>query len=298
MADTQGMNLVKLVEKFRSEDSCRAYLEGLRWPDGVICPRCESGSISRIRERNQFDCNACRYRFSVTAGTIFHDSHLPLWKWFISIYLVTESKKCISANQLKRTICVSYKTAWYLCHRIREALKDEGAELLKGIVEVDETFVGGKTRGKGRGYTGNKALVISAVEREGAVRLRVITARDRKSLHTFITSKVADEAEAIFTDEWEAYSGIGDEDTKHESVNHSAEEWVRGDVHTNTIENVWSLLKRSIIGSYHKISIKHLEAYLHELGFRYENRNNLYIFRDAMRRMLESDNLEYKELTA
>jgi len=298
MAHTQDMNLVKLVEKFRSEDACRAYLEGLRWPDGVICPRCESDSISRIHDRNQFDCNACRYRFSVTAGTIFHDSHLPLWKWFISIYLVTESKKGISANQLKRTIGVSYKTAWYLCHRIREALKDDAAELLRGIVEVDETFVGGKARGKGRGYTGNKALVIGAVQREGKVRLQVINARDRKSLHNFIATEVADDAEAIYTDDWEAYVGIGDENTRHDSVNHSAEEWVRADVHTNTVENVWSLLKRSIIGSYHKISIKHLEAYLHELGFRYDNRDNPFIFRDAMMRMIESGNLEYKTLTA
>lgn len=292
------MNLIKLMEKFSDEDACREYLEGLRWSDGVACPRCESESISRIESRNQYDCNDCRYRFSVTAGTIFHDSHLPLWKWFVTIYLITESKKGMSAAQVGRTIGVSYKTAWYLCHRIREALKDEGAELLRNIVEVDETWVGGKVKGKGRGYKGNKALVIGAVEREGKVRLQVIRARDRETLHEFITSSTDPTTEAIYTDDYEAYEGIADKDTEHGTVNHSADEWVNGQVHTNTVESIWSLLKRSIIGSYHKISIKHLEAYLHELGFRHDNRDNPFIFRDAMRRMLTSKNLEYKELTA
>src|ERR671916_2757817 len=141
------MNLVELVDRFHDEDKCRRYLEGLRWPDGLECPRCGGKTISHITTRHQLDCDSCRYRFSVTAGTIFHDSHLPLWKWFLAVYLIVESKKGISANQVKRTLNVSYKTAWYLSHRIRAALKDEGAEYLTGIVEADETYVGGKLSG-------------------------------------------------------------------------------------------------------------------------------------------------------
>lgn len=293
------MDLPKLIEKFNCEDRCHEYMEKLRWPGGVECPRCECTKISRLKKYRKYECADCEYQFTVRVGTVLQDSKLPLWKWFLATFLMVESKKGISANQLKRMIGVSYKTAWYLCHRIREALKDDGSmELLRGIVEVDETWVGGKVRGKGRGYKGNKAMVIGAVQRAGKVRLQVIKARDRKTLHEFITSNTEDGTEAIFTDDYEAYDGIADDDTRHETVNHSDEEWVNGEVHTNTVENIWSLLKRSIIGSYHKVSIKHLEAYLHELGFRYDNRDNPYIFRDAMRRMLTSDNLEYKELTA
>ena len=145
------MDLPKLVEDFRSEAKCRAYLESLRWPETVACPRCQSVKISRIASRSQFDCDSCRYQFSVTAGTIFHDSHLPLWKWLLATYMMAEAKKGVSANQLKRTLAVSYKTAWYLCHRIRAAMKDANPRPLDGIVEVDETWVGGKRRGVGRG---------------------------------------------------------------------------------------------------------------------------------------------------
>lgn len=292
------MNLVKLIEKFRSENNCRDYLENLRWPNGVECPKCESKSISKIHDRNQFDCNSCRHQFSVTAGTIFHGSHLPLWKWFIAIYLILESKKAISANQLKRTIDVSYKTAWYLCHRIRAAMKDEGMELLKGIVEVDETWIGGKKEGVGSGNREGKVMAIGAIQREGKIRLQVIRSNDRKTLHRFIEENTDPTTEAIYTDEWPAYRGIADEDTRHETVNHSIKEWTNGDVHTNSIENIWSLLKRSIMGSYHKISEKHLEAYLDELEWRYNNRKNPYLFRDTLLKLISSETLEYKELTA
>jgi transposase-like protein len=292
------MNLIKLVEKFRSEDNCRDYLEQLRWPNGVVCPKCESKSISIIHNRNQFDCNSCRYQFSVTAGTIFHNSHLPLWKWFIAIYLILESKKAISANQLKRTIDVSYKTAWYLCHRIRTAMKDEGVELLKGIVEVDETWIGGKKEGIGSGNREGKVMAIGAIQREGKIRLQVIRSNDRKTLHNFIEDNTDPATEAIYTDEWKAYRGIADEDTRHETVNHSIKQWTDGDVHTNSIENIWSLLKRSIVGSYHKISEKHLEAYLDELEWRFNNRKNPHLFEDTLLKLIGSESLEYKELTA
>lgn len=293
----QNMNLVKLVDTFHSEDLCRAYLEELRWPKGVRCLRCESEKVARIQDRPQHFCNSCEYHFSVTVGTVMHDSHLPLWKWFLATYAMCESKKGISANQMMRTLNVSYRTAWYLCHRIRAAMRDANPVPLSGIIEVDETYVGGKKRGMGRGYVGNKTMVIGAIERGGNVRLKVEKRNDRRTLHTFIKSVASDDAEAIHTDEWPAYRGIGDADTRHETVNHKAEEWVRADVHTNSVEGVWSLLKRSIVGSYHQLSAKHLDSYAQEMAWRFNNRDNPFIFHDTMAKLLRAETLPYKQLT-
>jgi len=294
----QDVNLVNLIERYHNEDKCRDYLEELRWPNGIACPRCGSLSVSRVQSPRVFDCNSCRYQFSVTAGTIFHDSHLPLWKWFLAVYLMVESKKGISANQLKRTLSISYKTAWYLCHRIRAAMSNGTPDKLKGMVEVDETWIGGKRENVGHGFKGNKVIVVGAAERDGKIALKVIDRADRETLHKFIHSNTELETEVIITDDWPAYRGIEDENTRHETVNHSADEWVRGDIHTNSVENVWSLLKRSIIGSYHKVSVKHLDAYLDELEWRFNNRNNEYLFRDTLRKLTESDNLQYKTLVS
>ena len=288
------------MDDFNTDAKCRELLERLRWPNGVACIRCGSLSVSEIEARAQFDCTACRYQFSVTAGTIMHDSHLPLRKWFIAIYLMCESKKGISALQLKRTIKVAYKTAWYLCHRIREAMGNDpfdGPTLL-GIVEVDETLVGGKTRGKGRAYKGNKTWVAGAIQRDGNVRLERIPNVRRHTLHDFINRTVHDKAEAIYTDELASYLGIADDNTRHETVNHSIEQWVLGDVHTNSIEGVWSLFKRSIVGAFHKVSVKHLDRYLEELEWRYNNRDNTHIFTDTLRRIVNTEHLTYQKLVA
>ncbi len=298
----QEFNLAELIERFGSEDRCHEYLEELRWPDGVRCPRCDSDKISRIAKRRQFDCDGCRYQFSVRVGTIFHDSKLPLWKWFLAVYMMGESKKSISANQLKRMLGVSYKTAWYLCHRIRAAMKDEGAELLSGIVEADETYIGGKLGGfankkeAARHRRDNKAVVVGAVQRGGRVRLRVIPDTRSESIKSFLRDVVADDAEAIYTDSHRSYRGIGDENTRHEWVDHSADEWVRGQIQTNTVESVWSLFDRSVIGAYHKLSHKHLAAYLDEAAFRWNNRDNAFLFRDTILRLVEADSLPYKRL--
>jgi transposase-like protein len=294
----EEVNLMQLMERYGSDDKCREVLEELRWPDGVRCPRCESDKISRIRERGQFDCDSCRYQFSVTAGTIFHDSHLPLRKWFVAIYLICESKKGISSNQLKRILGVTYKTAWYLTHRIRAAMGDGDAPLLRGIVEVDETYIGGKARGRGRGYMGNKAMVVGAAQRGGDIRLRVGPNNSAKVLHGFIRETVDGDAEAIYTDQHQSYMGIDDSNTRHETVNHNLDEWVRADVHTNTVEGVWSLLKRSIVGSYHHLSVRHLPAYLDEISFRFNNRNNPYLFRDTLLKLIGAETMPYSELVA
>ncbi len=295
------MNLAELVEEFGSNDRCREYLQHLRWPDGPECPTCQSKSVSYISTRKQFDCNSCRRRFSVLAGTIFQDTKLPLWKWFAAVYLMCESKKGISALQLKRMLNVkSYETAWYLTQRIRKAMGDGEETPLHGIVEADETWHGGKRRGHGSGpyASGNKTVVVGAVERGGEVRLRVTRGRDRGTLTRFLNEVVADDAKAIYTDDWVGYKGIGDHNTEHRAINHTAKEWVRGDVHTNTVESVWSLFKRSVVGSYHQVSVKHLPAYLDEQEWRFNNRDNPYLFRDTLLRLVEADALTYERLTA
>ena len=296
--DESNMNLVKLVDLYHEEGACRLHLAEVRWPDGVKCTRCGSGDrVKQLPGIAKWHCGYCRYKFTATSGTIFNDTHLPLWKWFMALYLMLESRKGVSANQLKRTLGISYKTAWYLCHRIRNAMQDGNAALLKGIVEVDETYVGGKTRGMGRGYRGNKAIAMGVIQRGGEVRLQAVKRGDRETLHKFIHSKTADECPAIYTDENPTYNGIADANTVHETVNHSAEEWVRGDIHTNSVESVWSLLKRSIIGAYHKVSMKHLDAYLGELEHRFNNRNNEFLFRDTLLKLVNAEKLTFCELT-
>jgi transposase-like protein len=271
-------------------------MEHVRWPEGIRCPRCGGKTISRIKARRQFDCDSCRYQFSVRVGSVLQDSKLPLWKWFLGVYLMIESKKGMSANQIMRTIGVSYKTAWYLCHRIRAAMTQDG-QRLTGTVEADETYIGGKRR---RAENTNKTMVLGAVQRGGSVKMAVSSHRHASSiiLHRFIGQTVHDDAEAIYTDQHTGYRGIGDHNTRHETVNHSAEEWVRGDVHTNTVESVWSLLDRAIIGSYHKLSVKHLPAYLDERAFVFNNRENPYLFRDTIRRLLTSENITYAGLVS
>jgi transposase-like protein len=297
------VNLCTLIEQFGSEKKCREYLEALRWPDAITCPRCASIKISKIKVRNQFDCDGCRYQFSVTAGTIFNDSHLPLWKWFLCVYLLCESRKGMSANQLKRILGVSYKTAWYLCHRVRAAMKEVNPEPLEGIVEMDETYVGGRTHGKNwKRYANNKEVVIGIKQRNG--ELRFFHAEDAKSgtLAKYIKENISEDVEVIMTDEWNAYNPAmtlaGIDRQQHKTVNHHRGVYVDGDITTNGIESAFSLLKRGIIGSWHKISAKHLAAYLDEMTFRFNNRDNPYLFRDTMLKLIEAPVLEYKKLTA
>jgi transposase-like protein len=301
-----------LMDRFGTDDECRMVLEELRWPQGAHCARCGSDKLSRMYKRDQFDCDACGYQFSVMAGTVFHDTHLPLRKWFMATYIMCESKKGVSANQLKRMLGVSYKTAWYLCHRIRSAMVEAQGALLAGIVEADETFVGGKLRVpkailEERRLTGNevpfdwrknKSTVLGAIERGGKLRISKARNNRKGEIMAFLNAVVADNAAAIYTDELKSYKKVGDADTTHASVNHKQDEWVRGDVHTNTVESAWFLLKRSIIGSYHRLSAKHLEAYLAEFEFRFNNRENEYLFRDTLTRLVMAENLPYARLTS
>jgi len=196
------MNLVELTEEFGTDEKCRRVLEQLRWPRGPMCPRCES-KATKIANRFQYDCDSCHYQFSVTAGTIFHDSHLSLWKWFLATYLITESRKGMSSNQLKRMLKVTYKTAWYLTHRIRAAMLEVAPEKLSGTVEIDETYVGAKAR-RWRPKS-VKQVVIGIRQRNGDLRL--IRAKDAKSetVREIINANVGSHVEVIMTDESAIY---------------------------------------------------------------------------------------------
>jgi transposase-like protein len=295
------VDLMTIVEQFATDDKCRTALMHLRWPDGVKCLRCGHSKVTPVKDRTVFDCNSCHYQFSVTVGTIFHDSHLSLTKWFLVTYLMTESKKGISASQVYRMLGKkSYKTAWYLCHRIRAAMKEAHPEPLDGVLEIDETYVGGRHKGEFGRVKGGKEIVIGIRQRGG--ELRYFHAEDVKSgtLAKYIRENVSEDVDALVTDDFRSYPPAMREtgnEFKHFSINHSAKVYVEGEVHTNSIESAFSLLKRGIIGTWHRISAKHLAAYLDEMTFRFNNRENPYLFRDTLMKLIEAPVLEYKKLT-
>ena len=294
-----------MMQDFADESRCRTYLEKLRWPDGVICPSCKCSKCYRLPKREQFLCSSCRYQFSVTVDTIFHDTHLPLTIWFLAILLLCEAKKGISACQIQRSLGIkTYKTAWYLCHRIRAAMVEENRPKLGGVVEMDETYVGGRNRGmRGRpGMNSNKEVVIGIRQRGG--ELRFFHADDVRSgtLEKYIRENIAEDVEILMTDDLGLYRGAtrraGIPKDKHQRIRHKLGIYVHGDIHTNTVESAFSLLKRGVLGTWHRISAKHLQSYCNEMCFRFNNRKNPYLFRDTIVRLVASPNLEYKELTA
>lgn len=299
----ENVNIAELSEQFGSDEKCRKVLEQLRWPNGPECPRCLS-KATPIANRFQYDCDHCHYQFSVTAGTIFHDSHLSLWKWFLATLLLCEAKKGMSACQVQRTLGMTYKTAWYLCHRIRAAMVEANRKRLGGVVEMDETYVGGKAHGKtGRGAA-NKEVVIGIRQRQG--ELRFFHAEDVRSgtLEKYIRENVSEDVDILMTDDLGQYRGAARRIWKsmgvhkHKSIAHSKGLYVNGDIHTNTIESAFSLLKRGVLGTWHRISAKHLQSYCNEMCFRFNNRKNPYLFRDTILKLVTAPNLEYKQLTA
>jgi transposase-like protein len=295
------MALLEMLNKYSTDDKCREILTKLRWPEGVRCPRCNEDRVFWIEDRNQFECSSCSYQFSVTTGTIFNDTHLPLQKWFAATYLLCESKKGMSALQIKRTLGMGYKTAWYLCHRIRAAMTQTDKPMLDGKVEMDVTYVGGWNKGKGRiARMDNKEVVVGIRKRNGD--LRFFHARDAKggTLAQYIRENISEDVEVIFTDDASANDAAmrKSKRTNHKKINHSSGVYVMGDVHTNTVESAFSLLKRGIMGTWHKISAKHLPAYLEEMEFRFNRRNRADLFIDTLRHMITAPVLTFERLTA
>jgi transposase-like protein len=300
------MTLPDVNELYGTDERCRQLLERLRWPEGVHCPRCKDTRVSRLKDYSRYECVGCEYQFTATSGTIFHDSHLPLPMWFLSVLLICEAKKGMSAMQLKRTLWGqhkgSYKTAWYLCHRIRRAMGEVDRPMMDGTVEVDETYVGGRPpRGSKPGRGTPKEVVIGIRQRGGDLRLFHASDARSGTLAKYIRENVSQDVEVMVTDEYTSYPGAMKQNgltAKHKTVKHKNGVYVDGDIYTNTVESAFSLLKRGIIGSWHRISPKHLQAYLDEMTFRFDRRKRSDLFIDTLRHMVTADPLTFEKLVA
>lgn len=285
--------------RYQNEDAARAHLESIMWPDGPVCPHCESANATRLPpqkgrktkahpegviRKGVVQCNACRQQYTVTVGTVFESSKVPLNKWLYVNHVLCSSKKGTSAHQIARNIGVSYKTAWFMMHRIREAMKAVDDGPIGGFgkfVEADETYVGGKVKNRKAKQrtlkrtqfspTHNKQPVFSLVERGGSVRSFHVAKVTGETLRSILVTNV-DRYSYLMTDEHKGYTKVGTEFGKHGVISHSKNEYGRGAVHTNTIEGFFSLLKRGIIGTYHHVSERHLHRYTSEFDFRYNTR--------------------------
>jgi len=291
------MNIIQIFQGFRDEEDCLRHLEKVRWPDGAICPYCQSKNNHSIQKESRHFCYNCRTSFSVTVGTIFHHTHLPLQKWFLAIALILNAKKGISALQLSRDLKVNKNTAWRIAMQIRKAMNQvEHRELLTGIVEMDECYVGGKPR-KGKRYDNDdnkpkrgrgtkKAPIIGAVERNGSVTAKAVP-HDKlkgKNLRAFVRERLKTSETRLITDEYRGYLGMS-KILSHDVIKHDI--WyVNGDIHTNTIESFWAILKRGIFGQFHSISRKYLQKYIDEFCYRYNNRWNDSVFELTLSRAL------------
>jgi transposase-like protein len=288
------MTIAEFEKRFVDEEDCKAYLAARRFPEGAFCPRCGNKGVYSLKSRAwHWQCQKCSpqgYRFSVIAGTIFENTNKPLREWFRVVHLMLTSKKGISALQVQRVMGFgSYETAHSMCHKIRAALVEPETKL-GGIVEIDETWIGGKDynkhwdkRSHGRGGAGSgKTPVIGAVQRKGNVIARVLNRVTRDAAECFVREMISEKVSLIATDESGVYHGLSGSGLPHGSVSHETGRYVIGAVHTNTIEGFWSIFKRGIVGSFHKVSRKYMALYVAEFQFRYNNRMNADIFGTAI----------------
>jgi transposase-like protein len=315
------MNLIDVSRELATDEQCLAFLEKQRWPDGIVrCPTCGNDKISRITRKTAsknkraqvYQCleTTCKQQFSATNGSIFHDSHLPLHKWFMAIALIVDAKKGISAKQVQAHLGIgSYKTAWYVCHRVRKAMVDSNPTPMSGVVEIDETYIGGTAV---RRFQKNpkpkppKEMVLAMRERSGKnntgrVRFFHVPDGKRATLQPIIDQNIDQFARRIITDNSAVYDfAISAAHKKnHRKVNHSQQWVVPGSrIHTNTVESSFSLLKRGLIGSFHRVSIKHLHRYLTEFEYRFNARRDVERFENTVSEMLKAKPMPFKQLTS
>ena len=291
--------LIEAIRYFADPDAAVQFMASIRWPDGAKCPLCESKNVGYISTRRSWQCKACKKQFTVKLGTVMEDSPISLDKWLAAIWMIVNAKNGVSSWEIHRALGITQKSAWFLLHRVRLAMQTGTFEKLSGQVEADETFIGGKARNmhkhkreakiKGRGAVG-KAIVFGVLERKGKVRTKVVANRDAATLQGAVRENVESGSE-LFTDSLPSYEGLSSEFI-HEMVNH-AEEYVRGHVHTNGIENFWSLVKRCLNGTYISVMPFHLFRYLDEQAFRFNNRK----FNDSERFLMACASLIDRRLT-
>ena len=300
-------NLRELIVSMPDEKSCWEYVAKQRWNGQTVCPYCGLGKCYTIENGERYKCanNKCYKRFTVTVGTIFHASNIPLTKWLMAVYIVTAHKKGISSYQLAKDIGVTQKTAWFMNHRIREVLKPTKDEILQGLVEVDETYLAKKYRSKykalppdevtaiteqqQRDKVKSKGAVIGLVQRDGNAIVKAIGSISRDNIREMVTKHVNPENTTLMTDESNLYK-YSLRNYNRQSVTHSKLEWTNGIVHTNTVEGLWSVMKRGIYGIYHHVTAKHLQAYCNEFAYRYNSRK----IKDNDRFILSLQNLEVR----
>lgn len=313
------MNVIQIQKKYNTNEKCRSYLAKLRWAKIVLCTKCDSKNVVLIDKKNmRYHCNDCKTTFSVLSDTIFEESKLPLPTWFVLVALMLNSKTGISAKELQRNIGVTYKTAWYSAMRVRCAMIDHCNIELENIVEMDEAYVGGKPRKKAtkqrnipdnkpsisnvetvkRGRGTKKTPVVGIVERNGKVVLQVIEKLTTRNLVSMLKEYVKTDNAVVVTDEFRSYKGF-DEIVQHYTIDHSKKEYVRGAMHTNTIEGFWNIVKGSIRGNYRKISKKYLPFYLVQSQYNFNNREKIQkgnLFENFLKEALKTDKpmLDYK----
>ena len=294
---TKQMTIPQFEAMFPTDDACKAYLVARRWPKGIVCPRCGNDRVYPVTNRPfHWQCTQCvpagGYRFSVLVGTIFENTNIGMRTWFRVIHMMLTAKKGVSSLQIQRVMGIgSYRTALYMTHRVRAGLQDPEFRKLVGIVEVDETYIGGsdknrhwdkKSGTRGRGDTG-KTAVVGAVKRKGNVVARVVENTGRLTLEAFVREAVSHKVSLLCTDAYPGYKRLKHR-FPHQAVDHTIGQHVVGAVHTNTIEGFWSLIKRGVVGTYHQVSRKYLPLYVAEFEFRYNNRGNADIFGAAIAR--------------